>query len=98
MVFHDFLKGIEAMVTILTIVTIKIKNNSYLASALLKTLGMRLSERLLVADGFDGVEVGGLLGRDVAEDDADDCADHEAEDDRPERYGGREVENCGGEC
>ena len=80
MVFHDFLKGIEAMVTILTIVAIKIKN-SYLASALLKTLGMRLSGILLVADGFDGVEVGGLLGRDVAEDDAYDGADHEAEDD-----------------
>ena len=81
MVFHDFLKGIEAIVTILTIVTIKIKKYSYLAPALLKTLGMRLSVRLLVANSFDGVEVGSLLGRDVAEDNADDGADHEAEDD-----------------
>ena len=38
---------------------------------------------LLVPDGLDRVEVGGLPGRVPAEEDADDGADEEGDDDAP---------------
>ena len=38
---------------------------------------------LLVADGFDRVEVGGFAGGVPAEEDADYCADEEGDDDAP---------------
>ena len=47
---------------------------------------------LLVADGFDGVHVGGFLGWEIAEADADDGADGERDDDAPQGDAGGQGE------
>ena len=50
------------------------------------------SPALLVPEGFDGIEVGGLPGGVGAEDDADDGANEEADDGPVPREDGRDAE------